>query len=728
MLAWLTKFFPQPIQRRGMLFECLLFVLSYAVLLAAIPAESRVRPLVENSAILTAATTAALLIFLSLAGMPMRSRRPWLLLGAAALAWLAGAFLLDYLQSLVGPQVTISAAAHIINLLGYLLAAYALMQYPFKSQLAPTRFRFILDAIISSGVVVTLGFLLLVRPLNSTSALVNSLLVVSYPIADCILLILLANFSLANWVPRSTARFLIAAWAAFLISDYVHSSLVLIGSYGPGSFVSMGWVGGFLLMGLGAISERDRAHSQAPVDTESERASALSTPDFDLGAQFQRVLPIALVLVLFWYVLTDWRLRGELSPYALWMSVLLGVMLIVRLGIRAGEAELNQYWQLFRNLAIPSFVSDPKGNVLLNNPAYRELAQEPEAASNSRRSLFDLFDGPVRAALDKAVAADQIVNVTLRANSSPYSLALSPIATENRQVVIAGVAHDLTEQKRQRDAIQGAYDELQQVHNALEELNAQLEHKVEERTSTLQEAFRKLEEQNTVLQGLDQIKTDFVSMVSHELRTPLTNLSGGLELLLNGRHSATDQKVLVLIQAEIKRLARFVDSILDVSAMEAGRFMLHPARLSLPEIVEEVHNAWSNLPEYERIQPEVERDLPRVLADEAALRSVLGHLIDNALKYAPGSPVQIRARAADGQVRVDVRDFGPGIPVEKHNLLFERFQRLEARDSQAVYGYGLGLYLSRQLLRALDSDLCFEQPGAGGGALFYFYLSPAHEE
>ena len=58
-----------------------------------------------------------------------------------------------------------------------------------------------------------------------------------------------------------------------------------------------------------------------------------------------------------------------------------------------------------------------------------------------------------------------------------------------------------------------------------------LEQKVEERTSTLQEAYRRLEEQNTMLQGLDQIKSDFVSMVSHELRAPLTNLSGGLELL-----------------------------------------------------------------------------------------------------------------------------------------------------------------------------------------------------
>jgi signal transduction histidine kinase len=153
--------------------------------------------------------------------------------------------------------------------------------------------------------------------------------------------------------------------------------------------------------------------------------------------------------------------------------------------------------------------------------------------------------------------------------------------------------------------------------------------------------------------------------------------------------------------------------------------ILHPVRLSLPRIAAEVREGWSNLPEFGRIQLNVDENLPLVWADSDALRSVFGHLIDNGLKYAPQSPVQIHAKLMDGRVRVDVRDFGPGIPLEKHGLLFERFQRLEAKDSQAVYGYGLGLYLSRQLLRALDSDLCFEQPGAGGGALFYFYLSLA---
>jgi signal transduction histidine kinase len=111
-----------------------------------------------------------------------------------------------------------------------------------------------------------------------------------------------------------------------------------------------------------------------------------------------------------------------------------------------------------------------------------------------------------------------------------------------------------------------------------------------------------------------------------------------------------------------------------------------------------------------------------VFADDDALRSVFAHLIDNALKYAPQSIVRICAQLEGEQVRVEVRDFGPGIPEEKQALLFERFQRLEAKDSQAVYGYGLGLYLSQKLLRAMNSELRFEPPG-DGGARFYFYLN-----
>ena len=94
-----------------------------------------------------------------------------------------------------------------------------------------------------------------------------------------------------------------------------------------------------------------------------------------MGIQFQRVMPIALELVLVWFVLADWRLRGELSSPALWMSTVLGAVLVARLGIRAGEAQLDQYWRLFNNLPDPSFIVDSRGEVRLANPAWERLAR-----------------------------------------------------------------------------------------------------------------------------------------------------------------------------------------------------------------------------------------------------------------------------------------------------------------------------------------------------------------
>ena len=121
---------------------------------------------------------------------------------------------------------------------------------------------------------------------------------------------------------------------------------------------------------------------------------------------------------------------------------------------------------------------------------------------------------------------------------------------------------------------------------------------------------------------------------------------------------------------------------------------------------------------------EIPAELPLVLADEDVVQSVLHHLLDNAQKYAPDGIVKIRCRCEDDFVRMQVMDEGPGIPPEKRRLLFQKFQRLEAGDSQSVYGYGLGLYLSRRLLEAMQSSLEYEARPTGGSC-FYFDLQVA---
>ena len=430
-------------------------------------------------------------------------------------------------------------------------------------------------------------------------------------------------------------------------------------------------------------------------------------------------------MVLFWYVLSDWRLRGNFSTIGVGMSLLLGLMLVVRLGIRAGEAELNNYWQLFKNLSDPAFICNETGAVVLSNPAFHKLAI-PNDEDGMLFSIFpDLSEDIIESIVDKKNSAALEVKAIQNGRPIPHMLSLNPVFTESHKVLVAGVAYNMSEQIQQRNVIQTAYDELNIVHAQLEELNTGLERKVAERTANLMDAYRRLEEQNKVLQELDQLKSDFVTMVSHELRNPLNNLGGGLELMLaRPKMQEVDKGTLALMQAEVRRLTRFVESILDVSAIEAGRLELHLTPTSLSSIFEGMCQQWTSSEDASRIQIRVDENFPEVIAAPNALESVLRHLVDNAIKYAPDGPVIVSAARQKQQVRIEVRDFGPGIPDEKQNLLFERFQRLDAKDSQSVYGYGLGLYLSHRLLEEMDSTLTFDAP-EGGGARFSFSLKVA---
>jgi signal transduction histidine kinase len=714
MQTLITRVRSLRVERRGIFLESLVFVLIYALLLIFIPQGTPARLFVERLAILISSLTAAILIFVSLPALTAATRPAWIMLALALLAWAVADFAQTIYLLIRTPFFLV--APDILNLVAYGFAAYGLLRYPSESRYVPTRFRLVLDSVISSGVIATIGWLMLIRPVVGAPNLQLSWAVIaSYPIADMILLTLLLSISLSSLMPRITALFLGFGLLALTISDYAYSSLALF-SIGSNGFTSLGWLIGPLLIGMGAVFEKSG---------RGEPVVTIRQSDTGISAQFQKVLPVALVLVLFWYVLWDWRLRGNFSNIGVWMSLVLGLMLVVRLGIRAGEAELNNYWQLFKNLSDPAFICDMDGNVVLCNPAFQNLAPSDE----KNQILFSVFPAVSEPMLETVMDKErtQALEVTTRQNgrSIPYMLSLNPVINDSRQVLIAGIAYNLSEQIQQRKAIQSAYDELNVVHSQLEELNTGLEKKVSERTANLMDAYRRLEEQNKVLQELDQLKSDFVSMVSHELRNPLNNLGGGLELLLTKPKGRGDDKgTLSLMQAEVQRLTRFVESILDVSAIEAGRLELTLVQVELASFFEGILKRWGVPEEAGRIQIDLQPDLPKVIAAHSALESVVRHLVDNAIKYAPDGPVILSAEEQDQQVRITVRDFGPGIPDDKQNLLFDRFQRLDAKDSQSVYGYGLGLYLSHRLLEEMGSILTFEAP-PDGGASFSFFLKVA---
>jgi signal transduction histidine kinase len=715
LLKTIRRLFPWSVHWRGVLIESVVFLGAYVAWVAFRPPETPSRWLIGSLSVLAPAVTTVILIGLLITRIPSQSQRSWRLFRWSLVFWAVGMVLRSFYELRQGVQLTTLWVADIASFLFYPFLFLALLFHPFENRYGPSYFRFLLDAVITSGVVATLCWLFLAQPATPLS--LSGLTLLFYPIADLILLMIVINVMLANPKSREMLFFWGMGLATFLFSDYIFSLLTPVGGYRSGGLESLGWTLGGLIFTFG-VTVKAELPKYGSIDKK---------PTFDLGTRIQNILPVTFVLALGWFVFADHQLNGRWSTVGLWASAFLAALLIARIGVQAGEVELHQYWQLFDSLAEPAFLCDGTGKIVLGNPALANVLGIQDEKRMKGKRLGEIFDDQTLPAdlLRMATRQSKSLEVTLRPHKTPYWLTLSPIISENRRVLLAGAAQDLSEQKSQQAIIQDAYDELRTVSTRLEELNIDLERKVEERTSTLEEAYRKLEEQHKILQGLDQLKSDFVSMVSHELRTPLTSVNGGLELLLKQKdRSAADIVTLNLIKNEIHRLTIFVENILNLSAIEAGRINIHCAPVSLPVVLESACAQFQTIAGADRIQVHLPDDLPQLLADKVVIESILIHLMDNALKYAPTSPVWVEAIRRRGKVRIQVTDRGDGIPKGKQQLLFQRFQRLDARDSQSVYGYGLGLYLSQKMLQAMQGTLRFETP-AEGGARFYFYLKEA---
>jgi signal transduction histidine kinase len=230
----------------------------------------------------------------------------------------------------------------------------------------------------------------------------------------------------------------------------------------------------------------------------------------------------------------------------------------------------------------------------------------------------------------------------------------------------------------------------------------------------------------SALKALDQLKTDFVAMVSHELRAPLTTVGGAVEMLGQIDPSADGgsyREVLDILEQQTRRLRTVVEEVLQVTRLQAGRLPVRlqplPLRAFLHGLLERVRQDWAG---DERPVQMPGGDEVVVWADPAMLEVVLRNLLDNARKYTPpASPLEFEILSdAAGRVQVRLSDHGPGIPPDQIERIFERFSRGHRSASEWTRGYGLGLYIARELLRAHNGEIWAEN--YGGGARFVFSL------
>jgi signal transduction histidine kinase len=227
-------------------------------------------------------------------------------------------------------------------------------------------------------------------------------------------------------------------------------------------------------------------------------------------------------------------------------------------------------------------------------------------------------------------------------------------------------------------------------------------------------AFRDLTEERRV----ERLKSEFVSTISHELRTPLAAIYGAALTLRRKEPALVTQRegLLDIIASESERLARIVNDILWVSRLESGTLQAAVERCDATELASAVVAAAdAHRPENLKISLEIEPDLPPVVADADKLRQILANLIDNAVKYSPdGGAVRLALTRQDTFVRFAVTDDGLGIPPAEHERIFEKFYRLDPELTRGVGGTGLGLYITRELVRLMDGRVSVEsKEGAG---------------
>lgn len=250
------------------------------------------------------------------------------------------------------------------------------------------------------------------------------------------------------------------------------------------------------------------------------------------------------------------------------------------------------------------------------------------------------------------------------------------------------------------------------VSAELEILNRDLEQIVAERTEALEIRNIELAEANNELQKLDQLKSDFVSLVSHELRGPLTTLNGGLEVALHNADQMPPEsrRTLELMAHESQRLTQFVQSILDVSRLEAGKLELNSGPVAVLPMLRHAVELVCECDDRE-VELRVTEDLPPVWADELALEKVVSNLLNNAAKYSPpDKPIELVAALQNGDVTLTITDYGAGIPAEMQAKIFERFVRLERGDRISTKGWGLGLYFVKALVEAQGGQIRVQSP------------------
>ena len=292
----------------------------------------------------------------------------------------------------------------------------------------------------------------------------------------------------------------------------------------------------------------------------------------------------------------------------------------------------------------------------------------------------------------------------------PVEIMLNAIETPRGRIVVASL-FDITDRLRQAAEQQEA--EARERHDAAV-TNARLDH-----------LARNLEAARDQAEEANKAKSRFLTMITHELRTPLHGILGYAQLLsLEGGLNAGQAERVAAMMTAGEHLLGMINSVLDMSQIEAGRMELHPVEIELTEFARRCLNLVRPAAAAKGLALRLVSDGPLGLrTDSTRLRQALINLLGNAIKFTPTGSIEVRLRhsSAGEFARLEVADTGPGIRAQYHDKMFQTFERLNANAVIGIEGAGLGLAITARLIRLMGGEIGYHD-NPGGGSVFWVEL------
>lgn len=298
----------------------------------------------------------------------------------------------------------------------------------------------------------------------------------------------------------------------------------------------------------------------------------------------------------------------------------------------------------------------------------------------------------------------------------PVEVSLSSY-TMGKEIFTIAFVSDITKRKEFENAINSQQQQLEATNKKIEELNDELEDKVELRTRQLKETLEQLELSKDELtralskeKELSDLKSRFVSMASHEFRTPLSTILSSASLV--AKYVQTDEQEqrnrhINRIKSSVNNLTDLLNEFLSIGKIEDGKISANNQQFNLKDLITSLCSEMEGIAKSNQQFRYVHTGNEIIFSDPALLRNIITNLLSNAIKFSPeGSIIEVSSTVSEKNIVLTVKDNGMGISAEDQQHLFERFFR--GTNVTNIQGTGLGLHIVSKYIEILGGEIEFE--------------------